>query len=52
MNVWTACGAPAECAERIRAFEAVSAQTMIIRFTSYNQKAQLARFLDEAAPLL
>lgn len=28
------------------------AQTMIIRFTSYDQKAQLARFLDEVAPLL
>ena len=28
------------------------AQTMIIRFTSYGQKAQLARFLDEVVPLL
>lgn len=28
------------------------AQTMIIRFTSYDQKAQLARFLDEVVPLL
>ena len=52
VNVWTACGGPAECAERIRAFEAVGAQTMIIRFTSYDQKAQLARFLAEVAPLL
>ena len=52
MNVWTANGGPAECAERIRAFETVGAQTMIIRFTSYDQKAQLARFLDEVAPLL
>jgi len=25
---------------------------MIIRFTSYNQKAQLTRFLDEVVPLL
>ena len=52
VNVWTACGSPEECAERISAFEHVGAQTMIIRFTSYNQKAQLARFLDEVAPLL
>jgi len=52
VNVWTACGAPAECAKRIRAFEPTGAQTMIIRFTSYDQKAQLARFLDEVAPLL
>ena len=28
------------------------AQTLIIRFTSYGQKAQLARFLDEVVPLL
>ena len=52
VNVWTACGAPEECAERICAFEPAGAQTMIIRFTSYDQKAQLARFLDEVAPLL
>jgi alkanesulfonate monooxygenase SsuD/methylene tetrahydromethanopterin reductase-like flavin-dependent oxidoreductase (luciferase family) len=52
VNVWTACGVPAECAERIRAFDSAGAQTMIIRFTSYDQKAQLARFLDEVAPLL
>ena len=45
-------GAPAECAERIHAFEPAGAQTMIIRFTSYDQKAQLARFLDEVVPLL
>ena len=52
VNVWTACGPPEECAERISAFEYVGAQTMIIRFTSYNQKAQLTRFLDQVAPLL
>ena len=28
------------------------AQTRIIRCTSYGQKAQLARFLDEVVPLL
>lgn len=52
VNVWTACGAPAECAERMRAYETAGALTMIIRFTSYNQKAQLGRFLAEVAPLL
>ena len=52
VNVWTACGAPAECVERIHAFERAGAQTMIIRFTSYDQKVQLVRFLDEVAPLL
>ena len=52
VNVWTACGAPAACAERMRAYKTAGAQTMIIRFTSYDQKAQLERFLAEVAPLL
>lgn len=52
VNVWTACGAPEQCAERMRAFKSVGAQTMIIRFTSYDQKPQLKRFLEEVAPLL
>lgn len=52
VNVWTACGPPAECAERIRAFVRVGAQTMIIRFASYSQQTQLDRFLAEVAPLL
>jgi len=52
VKVWTACGAPETCAERIRAFRDVGAQTMILRFTAYDQKAQLARFLAEVAPLL
>lgn len=52
VNVWTACGTPAACMARMRAFEAAGVQTMIIRFTSYDQKAQLARFLAEVAPAL
>ena len=52
VNIWTACGAPAVCAERMKAYKAAGAQTMIIRFTSYDQKAQLERFLAEVVPLL
>jgi alkanesulfonate monooxygenase SsuD/methylene tetrahydromethanopterin reductase-like flavin-dependent oxidoreductase (luciferase family) len=52
VNVWTACGSPEVCAERIKAYEGVGAQTMIIRFASYDQKTQLKRFLAEVAPLL
>lgn len=52
VNVWTAYGAPEECAERIRAFEKAGAQTMIVRFGSYDQKGQLDRFINEVAPLL
>ena len=52
VNVWTACGGPAECAERIKAFASSGAQTMIIRFTSYNQKLQIGRFIRDVAPLI
>ena len=52
VNVWTGYGAPEECAERMRTFIAAGVQTMIIRFTSYDQKGQLARFLAEIAPQL
>jgi alkanesulfonate monooxygenase SsuD/methylene tetrahydromethanopterin reductase-like flavin-dependent oxidoreductase (luciferase family) len=52
VNVWTACGSPEYCAERIREYQAVNAQTMIIRFASYDQKPQLARFLKEVVPLI
>ncbi|MEM7250514.1 MAG: LLM class flavin-dependent oxidoreductase [Pseudomonadota bacterium] len=50
VNVWTGHGSPAECVERIRAFKSVGAQTMILRFTSYDQQHQLARFLKDVAP--
>ena len=52
VKIWTACGTPDVCAERIKAFQDVGAQTMILRFTAYDQKAQLARFLNEVTPLL
>ena len=52
VNVWTACGSPEYCAERIREYQAVNAQTMIIRFASYDQKPQLERFLKGVAPLI
>ena len=52
VTVWTAYGTPAECAERMRAFDTAGVQTMIIRFPSYDQKEQLARFLSEVMPLV
>ena len=52
VNVWTACGSPAYCAGRIRKYQAAGAQTMIIRFASYDQKPQVDRFLKDVAPLL
>ena len=52
VNVWTGYGAPAECAERLRAFNAAGVQTLTIRFPSYDQKGQLARFLAEVVQQL
>ena len=52
VNVWTGYGAPEECVERMRAFTTAGVQTMIIRFTSYDQKAQLNRFITEIMPQL
>ena len=52
VKVWTGFGSPAECADRLRAFGEAGVQTMIIRFPSYDQKAQLARFLAEVVPRL
>ena len=52
VNVWTACGGPEYCAERIQEFKAAGAQTTIIRFASYDQQRQMDRFLKEVAPLL
>lgn len=52
VNVWTGYGTPQECADRLRAFDEVGVQTMIIRFPSYDQQGQLSRFLSEVVPLL
>ncbi len=52
VDVWTAYGRPEECIERMRAFASAGAQTMVVRFTSYDQSVQLSRFLSDVAPHL
>src|SRR5687767_8526147 len=49
---WTVAGGPKECAEQLRAYFAAGLGHMALRLGSWNQKAQLARFLGEVAPLL
>jgi alkanesulfonate monooxygenase SsuD/methylene tetrahydromethanopterin reductase-like flavin-dependent oxidoreductase (luciferase family) len=49
---WTIAGNPKECAEQLRAYFAAGLGHMALRLGSWNQKAQLARFLGEVAPLL
>ncbi len=48
---WGPYGAPETIADRIRAYESADAETMIVRFASFDQPRQLRRFLDEIAPL-
>jgi alkanesulfonate monooxygenase SsuD/methylene tetrahydromethanopterin reductase-like flavin-dependent oxidoreductase (luciferase family) len=52
VKLWTAYGAPEACAEKMREFAAAGVQTMVIRFLSYDQRAQLRRFLDDVWPRL
>ncbi|MBI4590827.1 MAG: LLM class flavin-dependent oxidoreductase [Candidatus Rokubacteria bacterium] len=47
---WTAYGPPSECAAKIREYASVGVQTLNIRFTSYDQGAQLRRFLADVVP--
>lgn len=52
VNVWTGYGSPEECVAKLRDFAGAGVQTLIVRFSSYDQKAQLRRFLAEVAPRL
>jgi alkanesulfonate monooxygenase SsuD/methylene tetrahydromethanopterin reductase-like flavin-dependent oxidoreductase (luciferase family) len=49
---WTIAGGPRECAEQLRAYAAAGLGHMALRLASWNQRAQLARFLGEVAPAL
>ena len=49
---WTVAGGPKECAEQLRAYFGAGLGHMALRLASWNQRAQLARFLGEVAPAL
>ena len=52
VKLWTAYGPADECISKLREYAAAGVQTMVLRFLSYDQPAQLRRFLDEVAPHL
>lgn len=52
ITLWTAYGPPDECVARLRQYVAAGVQTMILRFLTYDQGAQLRRFLADVAPRL
>jgi alkanesulfonate monooxygenase SsuD/methylene tetrahydromethanopterin reductase-like flavin-dependent oxidoreductase (luciferase family) len=47
---WTVAGTPKECAEQLRAYFDAGVGHMALRLTSWDQKGQLRRFLEEVAP--
>jgi alkanesulfonate monooxygenase SsuD/methylene tetrahydromethanopterin reductase-like flavin-dependent oxidoreductase (luciferase family) len=47
---WLACGPPAAVVDKIRAYVEVGCTTPILRFASWDQKAQLARALTDVMP--
>jgi len=49
---WTVAGSPAECAAGLRAYFDAGVDHVALRLTSWDQRGQLARFLNEVAPAL
>jgi hypothetical protein len=47
---WLACGPPKAVIEKIRTYVDAGCTTPILRFASWDQKAQLARALAEVMP--
>jgi alkanesulfonate monooxygenase SsuD/methylene tetrahydromethanopterin reductase-like flavin-dependent oxidoreductase (luciferase family) len=49
---WTVAGGPKACVEQLRAYFDAGVGHMALRLTSWDQKGQLRRFLDEVAPAM
>jgi alkanesulfonate monooxygenase SsuD/methylene tetrahydromethanopterin reductase-like flavin-dependent oxidoreductase (luciferase family) len=47
---WTIAGSPKSCAEQLRAYADAGLGHMALRLTSWDQKGQLRRFLEEVIP--
>jgi alkanesulfonate monooxygenase SsuD/methylene tetrahydromethanopterin reductase-like flavin-dependent oxidoreductase (luciferase family) len=47
---WTITGNPKSCAEQLRAYAAAGLGHMALRLSSWDQRGQLARFLNEVMP--
>ena len=48
---WTVAGPPKDCVEQLRAYFDAGIGHMALRLTSWDQKGQLRRFLEEVAPV-
>jgi alkanesulfonate monooxygenase SsuD/methylene tetrahydromethanopterin reductase-like flavin-dependent oxidoreductase (luciferase family) len=47
---WTVAGTPKQCVEQLRAYLDAGLGHVALRLTSWDQRGQLRRFLDEVAP--
>ncbi|MGH7353279.1 MAG: LLM class flavin-dependent oxidoreductase [Candidatus Rokuibacteriota bacterium] len=47
---WTVAGSPKQCVEELRAYFAAGLGHMALRLTSWDQRGQFKRFLQEVAP--
>ena len=52
VETWVALGGAAECAAKVREFEAAGATTVMLRFAADDQAAQYERVVEEVLPLL
>jgi alkanesulfonate monooxygenase SsuD/methylene tetrahydromethanopterin reductase-like flavin-dependent oxidoreductase (luciferase family) len=52
VDAWTAAGTARECAEHLRPYFEVGVSEVALRITSWDQRGQLARIIDELVPLL
>ena len=50
VEAWTAAGTPEQCAEHLRALAADGAKAITLRITSWDQKGQFARLVNEVLP--
>ncbi len=48
---WTAAGSPKQCIEELQAYFDAGVQHVSLRLTSWDQRGQLKRFLNEVAPV-
>ncbi|HXG03436.1 MAG TPA: LLM class flavin-dependent oxidoreductase [Candidatus Binatia bacterium] len=47
---WTVAGSPKQCVEQLRAYLDAGLSHLALRLTSWDQRGQLRRFLEEVAP--
>ncbi|MGH7390389.1 MAG: LLM class flavin-dependent oxidoreductase [Candidatus Rokuibacteriota bacterium] len=50
VEAWTVAGGPKHCVEQLRAYLDAGVGHVALRLTSWDQRGQLRRFLDEVAP--